>query len=146
MRPSLVRWLVRSCVLVCVMAAVATPLLAQKRGDRALLTRQDIEEGGGGLTTAHDAIQRLRPNWMRPQIGRTASSGMLDGFGDRSNSTPREPIVYINDVRQPNLEILRTVQSIKVVEMKFLDQNRAVQQLGPGHEAGAIMVTTADKK
>ncbi len=142
MRP----WFVRSFVLACATLALSTPALAQKRGDRALLTRSDIEEGGGGLTTAFEAIQRLRPNWMRPQVGRTASSGMLDGLGDRSSATPREPIVYINEVRQPNLEILRTVQSIKVVEMKFLDQNRAVQMLGPGHEAGAILVTTADKR
>lgn len=139
------RRLVRSLVLLCAMGAMSAPALAQKRGDRALLTRQDIEEGGGGLTTAHDAIQRLRPNWLRPQLGRTASSGMLDGLGSREPG-PREPIVYINEMRQPNLEILRTVQSIKIVEVRFLDQNRAVQQLGPGHEAGAILVTTADKK
>lgn len=137
------RLVLRTLVILLLASA---PAAAQKRGDRALLTRQDIEEGGGGLTTAQDAIQRLRPNWLRPQVGRTASSGMLDGLGNRESATSREPIVYINEVRQPNLEILRTVQSIKIVEMRFLDQNRAVQQLGPGHEAGAILVTTADKK
>jgi hypothetical protein len=137
--------LIRSLLLACAMVALGAPAQAQKRGDRALITRSDIEEGGGGLTTAQDAIQRLRPNWLRPQMGRTATSGMLDGLGDRA-TTAREPIVYINEVRQPNLEILRTVPSIKIIEMKFLDQNRAVQVLGPGHELGAILIVTADKR
>lgn len=135
------RLLLRALVLLLAISGTA---LAQKRGDRALLTRADVEEGGGGLTTAQDAIQRLRPNWLRPQMGRTASGGMLDGLSDRSAA--REPIVYIDEVRQPNLEALRTVQSIKIIEMKFLDQNRAVQVLGPGHEMGAILIKTADKR
>lgn len=119
--------------------------LAQKRGDRSLITRTDLDEGGSGLTTAQEAIQRLRPNWLRPPMGRNATAGMLDGLGDRS-ATAREAILYIDEVRQPNLEQLRTVQLSRVVEMKYLDQNRAVQLLGPGHEAGAILITTMNKR
>jgi len=124
---------------------VASVAQAQKRGDRSLITRADLNEGGGGVTTAHDAVQRLRPNWLRPAMGRIASSSMTGSSTERGTAAT-EPIIYIDEVRQPNLEALRTVAASKVVQMKYLDQNRAVQLLGPGHEAGAIQVTTVDKR
>ena len=136
------RLLVRTLLLLLVVSGSA---LAQKRGDRSLITRADLDEGGSGLTTAQDAVQRLRPMWLRPPLGRSATAGMLEGVGDRT-SKPTEPIVYIDEVRQPNLESLRTVMVAKVIEIKYLDQNRAVQMLGPGHEVGAILVTTVNKR
>jgi len=135
------RFIFRSVFLLLLVAGSAQ---AQKRGDRSLITRTDLEEAGGAVTTALDAVQRLRPNWLRPPMGRNAAAGMTDGMsaGDR---VPTEPIVYINDRRQPNTESLRTVQASRLAEIKYLDQNRAIQLLGPGHEAGAILVTTVDK-
>lgn len=134
--------LLRTLLLLVVASGTA---FAQKRGDRNLISRTDLDEGGSGLITAQDAIQRLRPNWLRPPMGRTATAGMLDGLGDRGPA-PKEAILYIDEVRQPNLEQLRTVQASKIVEMKYLDQNRAVQMLGPGHEAGAILIVTVNKR
>lgn len=136
------RLLLRALLLLVVISGSA---LAQKRGDRSLITRVDLDEQGNGLVTAQDAIQRLRPNWLRPPMGRNAPAGMLDGLGDR-DGTAKEAILYIDEVRQPNLEALRTVPAAKVLEMKYLDQNRAVQMLGPGHEAGAILITTVNKR
>ncbi|HEX4934280.1 MAG TPA: hypothetical protein VFV33_13915 [Gemmatimonadaceae bacterium] len=136
------RLLLRSLVLLVLVAGTAQ---AQKRGDRSLITRTDIEEAGGGLTTALELVQRLRPNWLRPPMGRNAKSGMLDGINN-GDPAPSEPIVYIDEVRQPNVDILRNVRTTKVIEVKYLDQNRAIQMLGPGHESGAILVTTADKR
>ena len=34
----------------------------------------------------------------------------------------------------------------KIIEIRFLDQNRAVQMHGPGHELGVIEVITIDKR
>ena len=133
------RIVVLSLAILSLLVA-ATPAAAQKRGDRSLITRQDIDEAGTGLTHALDAVQRLRPNWLRPPSGRAASSGMLDGLSTSTSTIATEPIVYIDDRRQPNVETLRTIQIGQVKEMKYMDQNRAIQMLGPGHEAGAIMV------
>ncbi|MBK6485668.1 MAG: hypothetical protein IPF98_02115 [Gemmatimonadetes bacterium] len=133
------RLLARTLLLLLVVSGSA---LAQKRGDRSLITRADIDEGASGMLTAQDAIQRLRPNWLRPPLGRNSAAGMMGDGNAKSN----EAIIYIDDVRQPNLESLRTVALDKVVSMKYLDQNRAVQMLGPGHEAGSIQVTTVNKR
>ncbi len=119
-------------------ALVAGPIEAQKRGDRNTINRVDIEEAGNAVTNADDAVRRLRPQWLRGPMGRMSSSG-ADG---RMGEVATEAILYIDEKRQPNLDQLRTVPGAQIEELKFLDQNRAIQMLGPGHEAGAIMLKT----
>jgi hypothetical protein len=58
-----------------------------------------------------------------------------------------QPIVYVDDIRQPDIEnSLTRVKVSEIVELKYLDQNRGVQEYGPGHEAGVISVTTIRKR
>jgi hypothetical protein len=83
---------------------------------------------------------------LRPPMGRQASAGMLDDMRVGSAREQLEVMVYIDEQRQPSVEALRTVPFAQVVEMRYYDQNRAVQMLGPGHETGAILVTTVNKR
>ena len=116
--------------------------VSRPRGDRNRLTRVEIAEAGGGIVTARDAVRLLRPQWLNPPMGRVASSNM----GSESGAAT-QVVVYIDDIRQPDLESsLLTVPSLKIVEIRYLDQNRAMQQRGPGHEAGVIEVITVDKR
>lgn len=111
------------------------------RGDRSKLTQSDIA-GAPTVNTALDAIRLLRPWWLSPPPGRMASTDM---GGDTRAAT--RVIVYIDDMRQPDLESsLVTVKANEVVEARYLDQNRAVQMRGPGHEAGVIEISTTAKK
>ena len=111
------------------------------RSESTSLTRADIEQGGSSLFTAREAVRILRPQWLSPPIGRMASSNVMSGGGGG-----QVVIVYIDDKRQPDLESLATVPATRVVEMRYLDQNRAVLLHGPGHESGVIEVTTLDKR
>lgn len=128
-----------SFVALVAAIALATPLEAQKRGDRNLITKAEIEEASGSINHALDAVQRLRPVWLKPSMGRMTTSNMSGELGAQGST---EPIAYIDEKRQPNVDVLRTVAARELKEIKYLDQNRAVQMLGPGHEAGAIMVYT----
>ena len=122
--------------------ALATPVAAQGRGDRNRLTQEEIGQAGQAIMTARDAIRILRPLWMTPPpLGRQASSDILTPGGGAPVI-----IIYINDIRQPDLEALATVPASKIVELRYLDQNRAVLLRGPGHESGVIEVTTVDKR
>lgn len=115
---------------------------ARPRGDRNRLTRVEIDEAGTGIVTARDAVRLLRPQWLNPAMGRIASSNMANSTGAAT-----QIVVYIDDLRQPDIESsLITVPALKIVEIRYLDQNRAMQQRGPGHEAGVIEVTTVDKR
>ncbi|MBK7907539.1 MAG: hypothetical protein IPJ78_13395 [Gemmatimonadetes bacterium] len=111
------------------------------RGDRNKLTPEEIN-GAGNVATAADAIRLLRPWWLQPPRGRMASTDM---GGDTRAAT--QVVVYIDGMRQPDLESsLVTVKAADVTEIRYHDQNRAVQNFGAGHEAGVIDVTTINKK
>ncbi len=101
----------------------------------------DIEQGGSSIFTAREAVRILRPQWLARPMGRVASSNVVSSGGGG-----QEVIIYIDDKRQPDYESLATVPAAKIVEMRYLDQNRAVLLRGPGHEAGVIEVTTSDKR
>ncbi len=123
-------------------ALCSTPAQAQKgRGDRNKITLAEITENSGAIMTARDAVRVLRPQWLAPPMGRMASPEVLGSSGG-----PLSVIVYIDDIRQPDLESLTTVLVSRIAELKYLDQNRAVQMRGPGHEGGVIEVTTVDKR
>ena len=130
------------CVLLLSVSVLARPACAQKdRGDRNKLTRVEIDEGGTSIVSAREAVRLLRPYWLSPPLGRKASSDVL-GAGGGGQAV----IVYIDDLRQPDLDALATVQASRILELKYLDQNRAVLLRGPGHENGVIEVTTIDKR
>jgi hypothetical protein len=131
-----------SLVLLSLMVFAAPARAQQKdRGDRNKLTRAEIVEGGTGIMTAREAVRLLRPSWFAPPMGRKASSDVI-GPGGGSQTV----IIYIDDIRQPDVESLATVPASRILELKYLDQNRAVLLRGPGHESGVIEVTTIDKR
>jgi hypothetical protein len=132
---------IRIALLVLAVTLLATPARAQDRGDRNKLTQVEIAEAGSSIMTAREAVRILRPQWLNPPRGRNASSDML-GAGGGSPTV----ILYIDDKRQPDLETLATVPASRILEMKYLDQNRAVLLRGPGHENGVIEITTIDKR
>lgn len=111
------------------------------RNETTSITRGDIEQAGSGVFTAREAVRVLRPQWLIRPLGRVASSNVTGSGGGG-----QDIIVYINDVRQPEYDALSTVPAAKILEMKYLDQNRAVLLHGPGHEGGVIEVTTIDKR
>ncbi len=130
-------------ILTLVGSVMPDTLLAQKkqRGDRNRVTQDDLAEAPSSVNTAFDAIRTMRPQWFSPSLGRTASSSASGSGGGAA-----EVVVYIDDIRQPSIDDLKTVKSVAIVEMKFLDQNRAIQMRGPGHEMGVIEVTTVNKR
>jgi hypothetical protein len=133
----------RRILLLSALALLAAlPAEAQKRGDRNTINRVDIDEAGNAVTNADDAVRRLKPQWLRGPMGRTSSAGADGRFGEGAS----EAILYIDEKRQPNLDQLRTVPAAMIEEIKFMDQMRAIQMLGPGHELGAILVKTRKQK
>ncbi len=139
MRQSILR-----CFALAVMLApfgVSAHGQQSSHGDRNKLTRVELDEGGSTIVTAREAVRLLRPQWLTPPRGRIASSDMV-GSGGGGQTV----ILYIDDIRQPDLESLALVPGSKIFEMRYLDQNRAVMLRGPGHEAGVIEITTTDKR
>ena len=113
----------------------------KQRGDRNRITTSELAEGSGSVNTAYDVIRTMRPQWFNPPQGRTSTATMMGGGGGA-----KELVVYIDDVRQQSVEDLKTVKASQLVELRYLDQNRAIQLRGPGHEMGVIEVATVNKR
>ena len=141
-RPSLHKPLLALFVIGVSVLAVPRTADAQNkpRSDRYHITREEITESGGNVGTAYDVVRLLRQRWLNPPLGRNSSTN-----ADGTSGGATEIIVYINDIRQQSIEDLKTVKASRVADMRFLEQNRAIQLRGPGHELGVIEVITTDK-
>ncbi|NNC29628.1 hypothetical protein HKM21_10125 [Longimicrobium terrae] len=102
---------------------------AARSSDPNRLTLAEIESAPG-MSTAYDAVQRLRPAWLRV-TGARASDGQI--------------AVFQNGTRMGTVEALRQISLEVVGSMRYLDSvdaNNQLQVSGMGPIAGAIIVST----
>jgi len=72
----------------------------------------------------YQAIQRLRPNWLR----------------SRGSSPPQ---ILVDGSRQAGgLDLLRSYRAADIEEMRFISGTDATTRFGTGFDGGAIMLTT----
>jgi hypothetical protein len=72
----------------------------------------------------YQAVQRLRPIWLRP----------------RGGSSPQ---VLVDGNRQAgSLDALRSIRTADIQEMSYMSARDATTRFGTGFDGGAIMVTT----
>ena len=122
------RWIARTALIAAAgLMVVAMPSQAQdkekpKKGDRNTIILPEIQ-AREDLKTALEVAKQLRPQWFRA--------------GARS-----EPGVYIDNMRQTSLSVLRELRSTEVVEMKFMEAQKAMALYDDTHSAGAIFVKT----
>jgi hypothetical protein len=80
---------------------------------------------------AEDLLQRVRPQLLLPRA--------LRGRGVLAYATP---IVYVNDVRQGGIDVLRLVPVSSIAEIIYLPSVEADNALVGLHPAGAIVIRT----
>ncbi len=95
---------------------------------RGTITRADLDRTL--YTSAHHAIESLRPTWLYHQ-----------GNATISNPDPL-PIVYMDGVRSGDLQELRLLSAEDVDTIRRLSPSDATTRYGTGHLAGAIDVRT----
>ncbi len=103
-------------------------------------TRSDSSPPPRGVLTAeilsetqesdlYQAVQRLRPQWLRARGAARISGGNLTVS------------VYVNDVRRGQVGFLRTIQLEAVQRVQFLTGTEATTRWGTGVAGGVILVT-----
>jgi hypothetical protein len=93
-----------------------------------MITRADLEKTS--YSSAHHAIESLRPHWLRYQ-----------GNATISNPNPL-PVVYVDGVRTGYPEELYLIPADDVDTMERFSPADATTRWGTGHLAGAIDVKT----
>jgi outer membrane cobalamin receptor len=114
--------------IACTLAACASSGTRPTRsGD--VITAEEIE--GASVSTAYDAVARLRPAFLR-------------GRGQSSIQNPGSdlPIVYVNGLRSGPIDYLRNIPAQDVQEIRFVSATDATTRYGTGHTGGVIEVIT----
>lgn len=106
------------------------------RGTRDIITRAEID-----ATPAHSAyelVSRLRPNWLR-----ATAPGSISGGAIRRQVI----LVYLDDTRLGGIEALRTIGTLPILSIRFLEATEAgmvLRDIGSQPIAGAIVIRTRD--
>lgn len=130
-------------LLVMLFGAQATAdgqTVSKRSSDRNMLTAAEIE--GSTSATVYQLIQQKRSRWLSTRGTSTlrTTSG-VDMTGERYER-PAEPeiAVYVDEVRNGNQEVLRSMPTHTVESVEYLNAVSATQRFGTNHEHGAILV------
>ena len=139
-------------------AACATP---QPRSgptpQRYVLTAEELR--GAGAQTAYDAVMKLRPEFLRtrgtgtishiptPESNRTgagtgAAPAPSSGTGTAVPVQTPPLRIYENDVLLDGPNDLRRIQTINVIEIRFIPGPEAGVRYGTNHSGGVLLVKT----
>ena len=119
--------LAATCLVVAMLAALPAGAAAQKR-QRDLITREELA-ATAGIQTAHDAVRRIHPEWLRDASVRSMGA---------SRSTVQ---VYLNERREGDASALRNIDVSAIGEIRYIDGTEAEGRFGQNHAAGAILIT-----
>ncbi len=123
----------RVLLSVCAVVFLTPPLSAQEepKSSSTLITATEIQQSG--VTNAFDAVQLLRPRWLRArEVVRLPSSG---------NEMQMAVIhVFIEDRDQGDIEFLKTIPAERIYTLRYMSLNEAGARFGPT-SGPAIVVT-----
>ena len=110
--------------------ALAAPEAAAQARQRDVLPREEILAPGQKDRDLFQIVRSLRPHFLsRPR-----------GVRSMVNGPPAPVQLYVNDARQPSLDILKLIKPEEVEEIRYLEPSRAQDQYGITHSGGAILV------
>jgi len=117
-------------LLLCGCASTSqTGSTASTRRNPNLITAEEI--AGSTAKDAFEAVQLLRPQWLRTR-----------GVSSTSSLEAIEVATYVNGSRYGGAENLRNVPAANVIEIRYLNATDATTLYGTGNLGGAIMVKT----
>ena len=98
-----------------------------------LLTAEEIAAAHADVTTAYDAVARLRPNWL---AGHGVTSAVSNGAGTEF------ALVFVDGQQYGDLSSLRSIAAYQVGEMRYYNVTEAGARFGiRGGSSGVIEVT-----
>jgi hypothetical protein len=100
-----------------------------KQRDPNLITQDEIARITA--TNAYDAVQMLRPSFLRQRGVPSTTSGM-----------PDLAIVYLDGMKMGDVGQLQRIPTVGIVSIRYINAIEANQRFGRGHEGGAILVDT----
>jgi hypothetical protein len=128
--PSLSLVVVLLGVLAGCASAPAAETAAAPRRQANLITYEEIQSRAQARD-AFDAIQALRPNWLRPR-----------GQQSLSDPTAGTVVVYLDGARFGGPDALRQVAVQNILSAQYLNAGDATARFGTGHTGGVILIVS----
>lgn len=117
------------CAAVLTASCAASPNAANGgAASRYVVTEAELASLGD--RSAYEALQQVRPTFLRSRDAQTTS-----------NPSPTAVAVFVNGGRTEGVEALRTIRASTVKEMRFYEPQDANTKFGTGHNGGVIEVT-----
>lgn len=125
--------------------------------DRNLISSEELAELQG--YNGYEAVQRLRPDWLRRAERRVTLDTRMDrgnadrgGIGENQNAETREMVadvtapplkltVFVDQTEMGGVEELQRLRNDEIREIRFLNGSDAQQRYGARFAAGVIQVT-----
>ena len=101
----------------------------EPRRDRNLLTLEELAPLES--FTAWEAVQRLRPMWMRP-----------GGIRNSANPAGHYPTVFVDGSPYGPMEVLRTFRVRDLQEIRYVSGTDATIRYGGEYQGGVILLMT----
>ncbi len=111
------------------LACAATQGTGGPRRSSRVLTADEIAEVA--VTTAYEALERYRPQWLRSRASPTFNN---------PNASP--PVLYLDGIRLDDISELGGIRADVVERMEYLSPSDATNRFGTNHNGGAILITT----
>jgi hypothetical protein len=103
------------------------------RASNSVITRQELVDVQ--VANAYDAVQRLRPSFLRP---RTIAGGTQTARG--STTVQDYAVVFVDGIRKGGPDYLKTIPTSEVAEVRYLSAMDATTRYGMNVAAGVIDV------
>lgn len=121
------RWVVvLAAVALTVAACSGTGTTGARRTSSSVITAEEL--AGVPELNCYEAVQRLRPSWLRTR-------------GRVSMSTQQGVRLYVNGMSRGYVTELTSIRANAVEEMRYLSGPQATSRFGTDHTDGAILVT-----
>lgn len=122
------RYTLLSIFLLLSFSACAATQTGSSSSNRNLLTNEEIQQTRG-YNSAYEIIRNLRPHWLRKR-------------GRQSIYNEGTIVVYLDDMKYGDPEMLREIRAENVRSIQFLSAAQASSRFGLDHTHGAILVRT----
>jgi len=122
-----------SLAVVAVLIACAPPGTPGSGGDPGLITTDEIVKSPA--TNAYDAIDGIRPIWLRSRGQNTLDPSQV-------TSANTYAAVFLDGQRYGDINSLRSMPIYQIRHIRFLSGSDATTRYGTGYPAGIIEVVT----
>jgi hypothetical protein len=139
---------------VLLVPALATAQASKPpKKERNRISQEELAQSIDRYAVLYDAIRQMRPHFLEANRRGPRSTGISSAATEAQGAAPGRmasagsgsgavnfPTVYVDGVRSGELDILKTINTSGVVEVRYYSANEAETEFGPRNEGGVIAV------